>query len=456
MAKGTKTLITVEGLASLGAGEWLSDSGNRNEGALRAKGSQNGARFYYRYRNGAGHYDDLPLGSYDARGVRGMTLKDARERVRLLRDRYLSGARDLRAVIDAESREAERERAAAQKAAEDRAARQTATLGALLTAYIDHLKRDKKTSARAVERSITLNVQHAWPVLWRTQADEVTSDDLMDVVARLANAEKRREAGKLQSYIRAAYTAAVRSRTDATALPALRNLRISASPAAALASIKGGSGGARNRALSIGELRAYWKRIAALPDPDGALLRFHLMTGGQRSEQLARMTTADFDADRLTVCLRDIKGRRTDARMHVLPLIPAAADALAVLTKDMAGPYLFTVDRGLTGAAYATVQHRVRAVAETMIDARELDQGMFTPGDLRRTVETRLAAEGVPVDIRAQLQSHGLGGIQAKNYDRHDYMEEKRAALETLHRICTGKAAKVVSIARKPKSASRR
>ena len=75
--------------------------------------------------------------------------------------------------------------------------------------------------------------------------------------------------------------------------------------------------------------------------------------------------------------------------------------------------------------------------------------GMFTLGDLRRTVETRLAAEGVSLEIRAQLQSHGLGGVQAKHYDRHDYLAEKRGALETLHRVLTGQSAKVTPIKRK-------
>jgi hypothetical protein len=65
---------------------------------------------------------------------------------------------------------------------------------------------------------------------------------------------------------------------------------------------------------------------------------------------------------------------------------------------------------------------------------------------LRRTVETRLSAAGVSVAARAQLQSHGLGGVQARHYDRHDYMREKREALETLHRIVTGHTASVTPI----------
>ena len=50
--------------------------------------------------------------------------------------------------------------------------------------------------------------------------------------------------------------------------------------------------------------------------------------------------------------------------------------------------------------------------------------------DLRRTCETMLAAMGVSSDVRAHLQSHGLGGVQTRHYDRHSYMDEKRKALE--------------------------
>ena len=53
----------------------------------------------------------------------------------------------------------------------------------------------------------------------------------------------------------------------------------------------------------------------------------------------------------------------------------------------------------------------------------------FDLRDIRRTVETMLASLGVSRDIRAQLLSHGISGVQAQHYDRHDYLEEKRATL---------------------------
>jgi integrase len=77
-----------------------------------------------------------------------------------------------------------------------------------------------------------------------------------------------------------------------------------------------------------------------------------------------------------------------------------------------------------------TVALLVTEIAKAMKAAGELERGPFSMRDLRRTAETHMAALAISSDVRAQIQSHGLGGIQARHYDRHDYMPEKRAALE--------------------------
>jgi len=38
---------------------------------------------------------------------------------------------------------------------------------------------------------------------------------------------------------------------------------------------------------------------------------------------------------------------------------------------------------------------------------------------------------GIAKDIRAQILSHELGGVQARHYDRHQYLDEKRQVLLT-------------------------
>ena len=63
-------------------------------------------------------------------------------------------------------------------------------------------------------------------------------------------------------------------------------------------------------------------------------------------------------------------------------------------------------------------------ISTALVEARAVREP-FQLRDLRRTCETMLAGLGVSSDIRAQLQSHGLGGVQNRHYDRHDYAPEK-------------------------------
>ena len=54
--------------------------------------------------------------------------------------------------------------------------------------------------------------------------------------------------------------------------------------------------------------------------------------------------------------------------------------------------------------------------------------------------------------MRGQLLSHGLGGVQDRNYDRHGYWSEKVKALRAwekrLKAVAEGKGAKVLPIKR--------
>lgn len=446
MTQGTtRGVITARGITAMKPGEWLADPAARGAGRLQVRKLPSGdVVFYYRYTAPTGERVRLPLGS-------GLTLAAARNVARELSLRYQSGDRDLREVLHGEKREADAQRRADELAAEIAASRQEATLGALLLAYVAQLQRDGKASAKSVEHSLRRNVERAWPRLWAKPAADVTTDDLLDVIARLAHGgdtgerAKVREAGKVRSYLRAAYSAAIKARQSPNALPALRELRIASNPASDLATLEGAQQ-ARERALSVAELRAYWSRIENMAGAYGALLRFHLLTGGQRLRQLARVTYSDHDDDTRTIRLRDPKGRRRVARIHDVPLIPAAEEAMRAIGSGGLGPFVFSINGGESGISDTAFGGQVRGLADEMTKAGELPGGPFVPSDLRRTVETRLAALGVTMEVRAQLQSHGLGGVQNRHYDRHDYLTEKRDALAMLHELVTGKRGKVVAL----------
>lgn len=433
-----KGMLTAKGLAALPVGEWASDPAPRGTGCLDVRKLAGGQlKFYYRYTKPNGQRDRLLIGA-------GLTLTVAREEAAALSRRYQAGERDLRRAIAAEAEAADRAKAAALAESTRRSA---ATLGALMMAYAQSLEDAGKVSAAATRASIKRHIEEPWPALWARPASELELDDLLPILSRMVRAKKLREGGKVRSYLRAAYASAIAAKQDAAAPDALRALNVSRNPARDLATLD--SGKPRDRVLSVAELRAYWRRIESMPGRQGALLRFHLLTGGQRIAQLIRLQWSDHDHDADTgtgsVRLLDIKGRRRQPRVHLVPLLPRMAADLAILRGDGAGPNLFSLTAGSVPATYDEFRGIMDPVVADMVAAEELTSP-FTPGDLRRTVETRLAALGLSEEVRGHLQSHGLSGVQKRHYNFFEYDAEKRAAVEALLELLTGAGAKVTSI----------
>jgi len=435
--------LTVRKLESLKPGKWVSHDGGKGEGRLAARCLKDGrVNFYFRYTKPDGKRDALSLGLFSARKAHGrLTLEQALKQTDVLSKRYRNGDRDLRAALETEARELAAARKEQAKIAAAEA--QSATLGDVLEAYCDQLDAQGKASARLVRGTIYRHVRDTWPKTWELKAKDLDIDDLLPLLTKLCDAGKLREAAKLRAYIRSSFTAAIQARQRPGSIAALRELNIRNNPAIDIAPIEQASeGGQRN--LTQSELQHYWSRIQNLNTPGGALLRFHLLTGGQRVAQLARLTAEQYDSNAQIITIMDPKGRRKKARTHAVPLMQEAAEALIAMKGGAAGPYLFTTNAGRTGANYDITRKHLAAVCEAMINAEELEHGPFTLGDIRRTVETRLAAAGVAPHIRAQLQSHGISGVQVKHYDRHDYMPEKRKALDTLYRIITQQPGNVI------------
>jgi integrase len=160
----------------------------------------------------------------------------------------------------------------------------------------------------------------------------------------------------------------------------------------------------------------------------------HVLTGGQRQAQLARVTMADIDPDSRTMTVMDNKGRRSEPRRHVVPLQPAVIDAINRIT---AGPYIFSCDGGMNPIGSSYLGDQVKTICAKMDEAGELENGKFTAGTIRATIETRLAAKPyrVSFDVLAHLLSHGMGGVQARHYQKYDFLDEKREALEKVERL---------------------
>jgi integrase len=166
---------------------------------------------------------------------------------------------------------------------------------------------------------------------------------------------------------------------------------------------------------------AFLRRVDALPE--GAqkdALQLLLFLGGQRPMQLLRATPSDIDLKARTITLYDGKGSRREPRRHVLPLVKQASEILERrLVRANDGVPLFSTDDRTT-MRHETLRVMVSEISAEMLKAKEARED-FELRDLRRTAETMLASLKVPSDVRAQLLSHGLGGVQNRHYDHHDY-----------------------------------
>lgn len=417
---------------------WLTDAAKaRGVGRLRLRARAKGAGFYFRYTNPEGRQCQIPLGIYDNSGKAGLTLKEARDKAGEMSRLYQSGTRDLHAYL-AQQKADEAASNAAKKAEQEEAERQ-ATFGDLLTGYADMLEAAGKASARNVRNQLKKDVEKAFPHLWGKLAKLIDIDDCVAIVGKLIDEGKPRQADKIRTYIKTAFRTAINSRGNAKAPKVMRELGITSNPARDIDKVEGSSE-ASERALSLAEFRAYWKRIQALEEPRRSVAMLHVLTGGQRMQQLARVTLADIDRDAMLMRMVDGKGKRKQPRVYWVPLLPAAMECIDRIT--IAGQFVFSSNGGVSPMHMFYISDIAKDVCAAMAEAKELQGEPFTGKVIRATIETRLMKKPYRVssDVLARLLSHGLGGVQAKSYAHDPMHEEMQEALEKLWRLLNDEA----------------
>lgn len=128
--------------------------------------------------------------------------------------------------------------------------------------------------------------------------------------------------------------------------------------------------------------------------------------------------------------------RTKNGRAHDVPLSDAMRAVLAGVERihSPAG-YLFTTTGRTPVSGYFKGRNHI---AEQMLEIAADERGEaveiphWTFHDLRRTVATGMARLGIPVRVTEAVLNHvsGTGGGIVAVYQRHDYADEKRQALE--------------------------
>lgn len=346
-------------------------------------------------------------------------LGDARSRTQELK-RLTDAGTDPREVES--QKQADRAAAKASKLEAERY-----TLANLLTAYCGYLEALGRMSHADARSIFKLHVTEAWPKIAALPANLVTPEQVADMMRRVIQAGKGRTANKLRSYMRSAYQVAKASPSKASIPVEFKAFNIKHNPASDTEPDESANK-ADKHPLSAEELRTYWKAIKLIDGFPGALLRLHLLTGGQRLEQFVHLLTADADAE--SILLFDGKGRPgKPARPHQVPLIDEAV--VALIECEPRGQLALSTDGGTTHVSAATL-------SEWAMQAGGDIEG-FKTKRIRSGVETLLASARISLEHRGRLQSHGINGVQARHYDGHDYMDEKREALNALFKLLTTK-----------------
>jgi integrase len=221
---------------------------------------------------------------------------------------------------------------------------------------------------------------------------------------------------------------------------------IEADPAAAL--MLPGAEVQRERTLTDPEIKMLWLatnpasradernkagRLKPHPSmfPWGAYFRLLMLTGQRRGE-VANMRWASIDLDKRTWALEADETK--SARPQLVPLSPAAVELLRDLPRlsyeqdgeTVASPYVLTTNGR---APIADFSKPKRWLDDEMVRLARAELPDWRIHDLRRTVSSKLAELGVEPFIRRRILNHALEGVD-KVYDRFDYLERKRAALD--------------------------
>ena len=186
---------------------------------------------------------------------------------------------------------------------------------------------------------------------------------------------------------------------------------------------------ARERILTDEELALVWRKSESLSYPFGSLIRLLMLTG-QRRDEVASLEWSELSRDDGLWTLPSHRAK--NRKPHLIPLsvmVVKVLDDLVGGDKWPANGLVFSTTGKTTVSGFSKVKRQLdEQMQADLADA-------FKPWrlhDLRRTAATGLQRLGVRFEVTEAVLNHvsgSRGGI-AGVYQRHDWADEKRQALE--------------------------
>ncbi len=196
---------------------------------------------------------------------------------------------------------------------------------------------------------------------------------------------------------------------------------------------------AKERFLSDAEIRAFWVASESIAPAYRDIFRLILLTG-QRPGECAGMAAEEVDLDKGLWLIP--AGRVKNKRNQAVPLVGEALAIVAARAAHVPTGPLIPTPRGKT----PTVQDVAKAFER--LRATKIFATPATAHDLRRTAATllgRLEIDRITIGYVLNHSSTTRATVTGSTYDKHDYMPQRRRALEVLdneiRRIVSGTAA---------------
>jgi integrase len=367
----------------------------------------NGHRSYVVQYRAAGRSKRMHLKS-------GLTLRTARKEAKAILGAVAKGADPL-----GERRKAERA--------------ESDTLAAIVEEYLAREGRGLRT---VDERRAALQ-RHVLPKLGNRQISDITRTEIVRLLDHIADKSGAPMADHVLAYLRRVMNWHA-SRSDDFRSPIVRGMaRIRPSQRR------------RQRVLSDDELRAVWRATETSQSAFGHLVRLLLLTATRRTEASDMRRSEVIGSDWIIP-----QDRYKTGLELVIPLPPVAQGVLAAVPKLGKSGFVFTTDgkRPLGGFSKFKRAFDANVLAELRKEHPEAQLPRWTLHDLRRTARSLMSRAGVPSDHAERCLGHVLPGVRG-TYDRHEYLNEKRLAFESLaaliDRIVTPPTGNVVAMSKR-------
>jgi integrase len=349
----------------------------------------------------SGKRTQVNLGRYPA-----ISLSDAR-------DKALSFRQSLDLGIDPKD-EIKRER----KQSADLAARPT--VETLFTSYIADLEMDNKRSAPEVRRIFN---KHISELIGEMIAAEITTDNILDVLAPIVQRGSLVHADNVRAYLRAAFEFGLHAASSTRWRGLIPRFELSHNPVANTKKAVRRKPVGR-RALSVDEVAVVWNGTG-ISHPSLLAVKLLIATG-QRVEEVLQANWREFDLkEKLwSIPAERRKTRNHATEPHIVPLTELHIELLdqvrdATRHPDWLFPHKDKMQPRKADALYQAV-HR-------FCPANNIEP--FAPRDCRRTFKTLTGSIGISLEIRNRLQGHAMTDVGSVHYDRWGYLPEKQSAM---------------------------